>query len=69
VKRFDDVLDWKPPIDVDARLADLTGDSLDMVEFVMELEETFGVIFDDDELARCKTVADLVRYLSQLRGE
>jgi acyl carrier protein len=70
VRRFDDVLGGKPPIDVDARLADLSGgDSLTVVEFVMELEETFGVILDDDELARCKTVADLIRYLTQLRGQ
>ena len=39
---------------------DLGADSLDMVEIVMEIEEEFDVILDDDVAERCQTVADLV---------
>ena len=68
--RFDDVFGGKPGIDVDARLAELMGrDSLAVVEFVMELEEEFDIQVDEHELARCETIADVVRYLSRLRGE
>ena len=35
---------------------DLEADSLDLVEFVMELEEEFGVSVDESELENIETV-------------
>ncbi len=35
---------------------DLDADSLDVVEFVMELEEEFGISVPEEELAEVKTV-------------
>jgi acyl carrier protein len=35
---------------------DLDADSLDVVEFVMELEEEFGISVPEEELADVKTV-------------
>ena len=38
-------------------------DSLDLVEFVMELEDEFEVTLPDDALARFQTVGDIIRYI------
>jgi acyl carrier protein len=40
----------------DATFADLEADSLDVVEFVMELEEEFDISVPEEELAEVKTV-------------
>jgi len=37
---------------------DLEADSLDIVEFVMELEEVFGVEMPEDEYQELKTVGE-----------
>lgn len=44
---------------------DLLHDSLDMYEVGMDLEEEFGIDLDDDAVAACVTVADLVRLVDQ----
>ena len=43
---------------------DLGADSLDTVELVMALEETFGVEIPDEEAEKIKTVGDTVTYIS-----
>lgn len=47
---------------------DLGANSLDVVEFVMRLEEELGVTFPDEAAEQIKTVGDLVRYAEQLRA-
>ncbi|MEM4992047.1 acyl carrier protein [Priestia sp. SB1] len=42
---------------------DLGADSLDVVEFIMELEEAFEVEIPDEEAEKLATVGDAVRYL------
>ena len=66
LSRFDNLFPGQPgPIDLDTPLTNLMhGDSLDIVELVMGLEEEFGVTPDPDELSQCTTFGDLVRYLS-----
>ncbi len=44
------------------------GDSLDLYELVMQVEDTFGVTVPDAELATCTTVGDLVRVIDRLRA-
>lgn len=44
--------------------ADLGADSLDTVEFIMELEEQFGVSIPDDEALKLNTVRDCIEYIS-----
>ncbi len=39
---------------------DLGADSLDLVDLVMDFEETFGVKIEDEELENIKTVKDVV---------
>ena len=44
-------------------LHDLGADSLDVVELVMLLEETFGIEVPDVEVEGMRTVADVERYV------
>jgi acyl carrier protein len=43
---------------------DLGADSLDIVELVMALEESFGVSIPDEEAENIKTVGDAVVYIA-----
>lgn len=45
---------------------DLGADSLDLVEFVMLLEEQFGITITDDQGAKIITVADAIRLVDRL---
>lgn len=42
---------------------DLDADSIDIVEFVLELEDTFGAEIPDEEAEKIMTVADAVAYI------
>ena len=43
--------------------ADLDADSIGIVEFVLELEDTFGAEIPDEEAEKIATVADAVAYI------
>ncbi|MCL1819493.1 MAG: acyl carrier protein [Oscillospiraceae bacterium] len=42
---------------------DLDADSLDVIELMMSIEEEFGVVIEEDEIAQFKTVSDVARYI------
>lgn len=44
---------------------DLSGDSLDTVEFVMELEDAFNIEIPDSMSEKIKTVGDVVDYVEK----
>lgn len=44
---------------------DLNADSLDAVEFVMELEEEFEIMIPDEDAAKITTVGQAVEYVKQ----
>jgi acyl carrier protein len=46
-------------------LEDVEADSLDVVELVMELEETFGVTIPKEDAEKIKTVGDAIDYLGR----
>ena len=50
-----------------ASLREMSLDSLDVVELVMELEEEFNVVMPDDAAERIDTVNDAVRFLLGMR--
>ena len=50
-------------ISVDATFSDLDLDSLDLVEFALAAEETFGVSISDDEAEELRTIGDAVELL------
>ena len=47
-------------------VADLGFDSLDQVEFVMNIEEEFDIAVPDDEAERIKTVRDAIQAIQKL---
>jgi acyl carrier protein len=45
-------------------VADLGADSLDEIELVLELEETFGLELSDEEAEKIKTVQDAINCVT-----
>lgn len=43
---------------------DLAADSIDLVEFVLELEDTFGGEIPDEDAEKLETVGDAVDYVA-----
>lgn len=52
--------------DTDVRAA-LAGDSLDLVELVMEFEEAFDIHVPDKEIAKIQTVRDAILFVESRR--
>ena len=44
---------------------DLGADSLDIVELVMTLEETFDIEIPDDDAEKMQTIGDAIDYLKE----
>ncbi|WP_456364286.1 acyl carrier protein [Priestia aryabhattai] len=44
---------------------DLGADSLDIVEFIMELEEAFDIEIPDEEAEKLATVGDVIKFLEE----
>ncbi len=54
----------------DTPLTDVFEDSLDSIEFVMELQEESGVLISDEAAGAFKTIGDVIRYIeARRRGE
>lgn len=49
-------------------VADLGFDSLDSIEFVIALEDEFGIELADDDCEKCKTVGDAIRLVQHCMG-
>lgn len=47
---------------------DLDADSIDLVEFILQLEDEFGAEIPDDEAEKIKTVGDAVAYVKAHQG-
>ena len=46
-------------------IEDLGADSLDIVEFVMELEEEFDIQIPDDQAEKIKTVGEAIDFIEK----
>lgn len=47
---------------------DLDADSIDLVEFILQLEDEFGAEIPDDEAEKIKTVGDVISYIKSHQG-
>ncbi len=52
-------------LDYNATLTTYGLDSLDVVEFVLEIEDTYGVTFESEETKDLKTVGNLVDLIEK----
>ena len=48
-------------------IEDLGADSLDVVELVMTFEDEFGITLPDEDVAKMKTVGDVVTYIKKIK--
>ena len=55
----------KEMIKQDSTLESLGGDSLNRVQLIMELEETFSIEINDEDAEKFSTVSQIVDYLEQ----
>lgn len=46
-----------------SRLQDLGIDSLDVVEYLLEIEETYNIEFPPEEMQNLSTLGDLIRII------
>ena len=46
---------------------DLGADSLDVVELIMSLEDSFGITIYDDDTVKLTTVGSIVDYLVRIK--
>ena len=53
----------KSKITDNSKFSDLGADSLDTVEFVMQLESEFNISIPDEEASKMETVGDAIRYI------
>lgn len=44
---------------------DLNIDSIGMIDLIMELEDEYGIEFDEDEADNIKTIADVIDYINK----
>ena len=55
-------------IKLESRLVeDLGADSLDVVELIMAFEDEFNISLPDEEVAKLKTINDIVAFISNLK--
>ncbi len=54
-------------ITADSTFDSLGADSLDMLEIIMKLEETFGIEISDEQAEQIKTVGQAVEAIQKIR--
>ncbi len=52
-------------LDTEALITSYGIDSLEVVELVMDLEESFGVRLENDDFKKIKTVGDLLKIIEE----
>lgn len=55
-------------VTMDAQIKrDLGADSVDILQLLMRLEDDYGIVIPDQELAKFETVGDVVNFLDSLK--
>lgn len=50
-------------VDMNTKLADLDIDSIDMLDFIMVVEDKYDIEFDEDELDEIETLGDIAELI------
>lgn len=55
-------------VTVESNIAeDLGGDSMDVVDLIMSIEDEFAIEVPDDQVENIKTVGDIVNYIENVK--
>ena len=46
-------------------IEDLKADSANVMVMVMDLEDQFGIMVEDDQIMKLRTVGDVVKYIDE----
>jgi len=46
-------------------IEDLKADSATVMVMIMDLEDTFGIMVEDDQIMKLRTVGDVVKYIDE----
>ena len=49
-------------------MEDLKADSANIMVMIMDLEDTFGITVEDDQIMKLHTVGDVVNYIAKAKG-
>ena len=49
-------------------MEDLKADSANIMVMIMDLEDTFGITVEDDQIMKLKTGGDVVEYIAKVKG-
>ncbi|MBQ3484265.1 MAG: acyl carrier protein [Clostridia bacterium] len=44
-------------------IEDLKADSANVMVMIMDLEDNYGIVVEDDQILKLKTVGDVVKYI------
>ena len=56
-------------VTLDAQIKkDLGADSVDILQLLMRLEDDYGIVIPDQDLAKFETVSDVVNFLDNLNN-
>lgn len=55
----------KETLTLDTKFDTLGADSLDMVEFSMDIEEEFGVVIEQSDIAAISTIGDAIEFINK----
>ena len=47
------------------RIEDLKADSANVMVMIMDLEDKYGIMVEDDQIMKLKTVGDVVAYIEK----
>ncbi|MBR3711291.1 MAG: acyl carrier protein [Bacteroidales bacterium] len=55
-------------VTLDAQIKkDLGADSVDILQLLMRLEDDYGIVIPDQELAKFETIGDVVAFLDSIK--
>ena len=65
LERFNKIVNGRVEVTVESSLKELGLDSLDVVEMLTDMEEKYGIEFDNDEMLELGTVNDVISVIEK----
>lgn len=55
----------KESLTLETSFLQLGADSLDMVEFAMDVEDEFGIVVEQEDMVNVKSLGDAIRFIEE----